>query len=124
MSNAIGLEIEMRRVDAHIAIIGLHGEMDIHTTPRAKAMMLRLLDEGCHHLIVNLQQASYLDSSALGALLGTLRRAREHGGSLHLVAPSRMVHRLLEITRLKMAFNIYATEHEAIIMVNQHDGGL
>jgi anti-anti-sigma factor len=115
--------MQTRRIDADTAVVALQGELDIYTTPRAKELLLRLLDDGCRYLIVNLREAAYLDSTALGALLGTLRRARERGGGLHLVAPTRAVHRLLEITRLTMAFPIYDTEHEAITIVGRGDGG-
>ncbi|HOS42449.1 MAG TPA: STAS domain-containing protein [Armatimonadota bacterium] len=122
MSNLIGLTVRTRRVNARTAVVTLEGEMDIFTTPRARATMLRLLDDGCHDLIVDLRQAAYLDSTALGALLGMLRRARERGGGVRLLAPSHSVYRLLEITRLTLAFPIDATEHDALAAVGGRQG--
>lgn len=122
MSDGIGLNLQTRRIDPLTAVVELQGEMDTYTTPRVRETMLRLLNDGCRHLIVDLRQASYLDSSALGALLGAHRRARERGGGVHLVSPTRAVHRLLEITRLTMAFAIHASEHEALATVSHGDG--
>jgi anti-sigma B factor antagonist len=93
--------------------VDLQGEMDVYTTPQAKAVMVELLEKGYHHLVVNLQRADYLDSTALGMLVGTLKRVREQGGDLRLVAPSPRIRRLLEITRLVNVFPIDATEQEA-----------
>lgn len=113
MSNAINLEIRTRRIDKHTAVIELQGEMDVYTTPQAKEAMLDLLEEGYHHLVVNLQRTDYLDSTALGVLVGMLKRVREQGGELRLVAPSPRIRRLFEITRLVNVFPIDATEQEA-----------
>lgn len=113
MSNAINLEVRTKCVDAHTAIVTLTGEMDMYTSPQAKEAMLDLLAQGYHHLVVNLQGTEYLDSTALGVLVGTLKRVREQGGDLRLVAPAPRIRRLLEITRLINVFPIDATEQEA-----------
>ncbi|HEY3377386.1 MAG TPA: STAS domain-containing protein [Armatimonadota bacterium] len=113
MGNTVNLQVHTRHIDAHTAIVDLQGEMDVYTTPQAKAVMVELLEKGYHHLVVNLQRADYLDSTALGMLVGTLKRVREQGGDLRLVAPSPRIRRLLEITRLVNVFPIDATEQEA-----------
>ena len=46
-------------------------------------------------------------------LVGTLKRVREQGGDLRLVAPPARIRRLLEITRLHEVFSIDASEQEA-----------
>ncbi len=119
MGNAINLEIHTRCVDEQTAIVDLAGEMDVYTTPQAKAAMLDLLEKGYHHLVVNLRQTDYLDSTALGVLVGTLKRVRERGGDLRLVAPSPRIRRLFEITRLINVFPIDASEQEATNKLKQ-----
>jgi anti-anti-sigma factor len=123
MSQMIGLQVQTRRVTPLTAVVALQGEMDVYTTPRVKVELQRLLDDGCLHLILDLRRAAYLDSSALGALLGAQRCARERGGGVALVAPAPPITRVLEITRLGMAFAIYATEREALATVERSDGG-
>jgi len=103
-------------------MVGVKGEMDVYTTPQAKEVMLGLLEKGYHHLVVNLQYAEYLDSTALGMLVGMLKRVREKGGNLRLVAPPARIRRLLEITRLNLIFPIDATEEEATANLNK--GGM
>lgn len=113
MGNTMNLEVRTERVQAHTAIVTLTGEMDVYTTPQAREAMLDLIADGYYHLVVNLSGTEYLDSTALGLLVGTLKRVREQGGDLRLVAPSPRVRRLLEITRLNNVFSIDATEQEA-----------
>jgi anti-sigma B factor antagonist len=119
VDNAINLEVRTQCVDNHTAIVALTGEMDVYTTPQAKAVMLDLLEKGYYHLVVNLQHTEYLDSTALGMLVGTLKRVREQGGDLRIVAPSARIRRLLEITRLINVFPIDASEQEATIKLKQ-----
>lgn len=119
MSHAINLDVQTKCVDEHTAIVTLNGEMDVYTTPQAKEAMLDLLAKGYYHLVVDLQGTEYLDSTALGVLVGTLKRVREQGGDLRLVAPTPRVRRLLEITRLINVFPIDATEGEATAKFQQ-----
>lgn len=119
MGNTVNLQVNTRRVDDRTAIVDLQGEMDVYTTPQAKEAMLDLLDKGYYHLVVNLQRAEYMDSTALGMLVGTLKRVREQGGDLRLVAPPARIRRLLEITRLVNVFPIDASEQEATENLNQ-----
>ena len=119
MGNTVNLQVQTRLLDDHTAIVALTGEMDVYTTPQAKEVMLDLLEKGYHHLVVNLQHADYLDSTALGMLVGTLKRVREQGGDLRLVAPPARIRRLLEITRLNLVFQIDATEQEATAHLNK-----
>ncbi len=119
MGNTMNLEVQTERVNAHTAVVTLIGEMDVYTTPQAREAMLHLIADGYYHLVVNLQGTEYLDSTALGVLVGTLKRVREQGGDLRLVAPSPRVRRLLEITRLINVFPIDATEQEATAYFEQ-----
>ena len=114
MGNVTNFAVETSVASAEAAIVVVIGEMDAFTTPQVKAAMLQMLDDGHRFLIVNLERAVYLDSTALGALVGGLKRAREKGGDLRLVAPTPRISRLLEITRLSKVFSIDATDEEAV----------
>ena len=113
MGNSVSLAIQTHTVDAHTAVVALTGEMDVYTTPQAKDVMLDLVQKGYYHLIVNLQRTDYMDSTAIGMLVGTLKRVREQGGDLRLVAPSSRIRRLLEITRLVNVFPVFDSEQQA-----------
>lgn len=88
------------RVERHDdrAVVHLSGEVDLATCPRLRDVLAELIDAGIYHLVVDLEQVSFLDSSGIGVLMGAHRRIREHGGSLRLAAPSAPVRRVLELT--------------------------
>ncbi len=72
-----------------------------------------MAERGVKRVIINLSKVEYLDSTGLGVLIGGLKRLREAGGNLVLVAPGMRIQRIFEITGLNKIFDIYATEEEA-----------
>ena len=63
------------------------------STPRRefKECMLELLDEGVDRLVVDLSGVTFIDSTALGVLIGGVRRVHGAGGAMALVVTSRAV---------------------------------
>jgi anti-sigma B factor antagonist len=102
------------RVERHDdrAVVHLSGEVDLATCPQLRDVLAGLIDGGIYHLVVDLEQVSFLDSSGIGVLMGAHRRIREHGGSLRLTAPSAHVRRVLELTGVTTVLPI-CTAHEA-----------
>lgn len=97
-----------------VAVIVLSGEVDIYTAPRFKERMLELLDAGVDHLVVDLSRVSFIDSTALGVLIGGVRRVNSTGGSMALVVVSRPVERVLSITGLDRVFSIHDNREAAL----------
>ena len=97
-----------------VAVIALSGEVDIYTAPRFKERMLELLDSGVANLVVDLSEVTFIDSTALGVLIGGVRRVNSAGGAMALVVVSRPVERVLSITGLDRVFTIHSTRDEAL----------
>ena len=98
------------------AVVHVNGEVDLATCPRLRDVLAELIDQGVYHLIVDLEQVSFLDSSGMGVLVSTLRRIRERDGSLRLTAPSPHVRRVLELTGITKLLPTYATLEEAALV--------
>jgi anti-sigma B factor antagonist len=110
----MNLKINTRHVDGKAAMIDLEGEVDVYTAPQLKQQIINMLDSGMFHVIVNLSAVEYIDSTALGVLIGGLKRLRERNGTLDLVCPNPRIKRIFEITGLDKIFDIYAAEDEAM----------
>ena len=76
------------------------GEVDVYTAPMLRDQMRELSAKGAVHLIADLGQVDFLDSTGLGALVGGLKRLREAGGSLALVISTPRILRIFQITGL------------------------
>jgi anti-sigma B factor antagonist len=60
------------------AVLQITGDLDAYTAPALRQRMLDLGDDGVVHVIADLRQVDFLDSTGLGVLIGGLKRFREH----------------------------------------------
>ena len=97
-----------------LGIVVLSGEVDIYTAPRFKECMVGLFDAGLDRLVVDMSAVTFIDSTALGVLIGGVRRAHTAGGAMALVVTNRAVERVLSITGLDSVFTIHATREAAL----------
>ena len=61
------------------------GDIDLAVAPSLRESLAELLDAGHCDIVVDLIDATFLDSVALGVLVGALEQCRQAGGDLHLV---------------------------------------
>ncbi len=106
--------VDHERLSADLAVITVAGEVDIYTAPHLKECLLGLLDEGVWRVVVDLSSVSFIDSTALGVLIGAVRRVNDNDGSMALVVTGRSVRRVLSITGLDRVLAIYDTRAAAI----------
>lgn len=96
------------------AVLRVTGEIDVYTAPQLRERVIELIANGRIHLIADLRDVEFLDSTGLGTLVGTLRRVRTQDGSLMLVTTSERILDIFDITGLSVAFTIYPSIPEAI----------
>ena len=112
MSDLFGVSSE--HAGDGLGVVALSGEVDIFTAPRFKACMVELLDTGVDRLVIDLSGVTFIDSTALGVLIGGVRRVQTAGGAMALVVTNRAVERVLSITGLDRVFTIHATRAAAL----------
>lgn len=112
MSAAFAVSAE--RPGEKLGVVALRGEVDIYTAPRFKESLLALLDDGVSDIVVDLGEVEFIDSTALGVLIGGVRRVNAAGGSMALVVGTRPVQRVLSITGLDKVFSIHPTREAAL----------
>jgi len=100
-----------------LPVIDVSGEVDIYTTPQFKEAVTEILQQGHIHIIINLTDVSYMDSSGFGTLLSATKRLRPQNGGIFLVGCNEAVSRMLDITRLNTIFTVVHTEEEAVAAV-------
>ena len=69
---------------------------------------------GRNCLVINFGAVEYLTSMTLGKLIMLNRKVQAANGRLALCHLSPMADEILEVTRLKPLFHIYATEQQAL----------
>ena len=88
--------------DPPTGVVALRGEQDGYSAPRLENELHALLDEALA-VVVDLTEATFLDSQSLSILLGVRHRAERSSLGFTVVLPREpytQVHRILEITGL------------------------
>ena len=111
---AVAFELSDHAIDSETHVIELRGEVDLYTAPEFKTHLHELIDEGKTHIVIDLSQVTYIDSTTLGVLVGGLKRLRRAGGSLVLVCTEASIVHIFDVTGLDQALPVYATVEEAI----------
>lgn len=97
----------MNRVPA--TVIQLEGELDVATVPALTRLVHGAMNAGATHLILDLRNLGFIDSTGLGALARLHHRAVQMGAVLILCNPSMTATKLFELTGLDMVLNIQHT---------------
>ncbi len=94
------------QVDAVPPVIAVSGEIDVATAPQLRECLHRVIAQGESTIVLDLLEVTFLDSTALGVLVGGLKRCRELGGDLHIVVADPRIVKIFEITGLTNVFTI------------------
>ncbi len=100
------------RTHKQIQVIELHGRFDAHVVPEVKAWQDAAAD--ISKIVVNLSGVHFVDSAALATLVRGMKRCRQQGGDLRICGLQQPVRIIFELTKLDKAFDIRASEAEAI----------
>jgi anti-sigma B factor antagonist len=114
----LNFHIHDEAVDASTHVIELGGEIDLYTAPEFKERMVKVIDEGKTHVVIDLSDATFIDSTTLGVLVGGVKRLRPSGGHMALVCTDQNIQKIFEITGLDRVFPIHATRAEALTDVS------
>jgi anti-sigma B factor antagonist len=98
--------------DTHLIAVG--GELDMSAAPDLRASIDGALEDGAVTLLVDLSEATFIDSTAIGTLMAALNRLKASGGSLEIVCTEPNLLRVFEIVGLNRQLSIHATTDAAL----------
>jgi anti-sigma B factor antagonist len=84
------------------------------TQQQFKDAVLKLLEQGQKHIILDFSRVRNVNSAGLGSLITLFSRTRSVGGEFILAAVPQNVRNLLHITRLDTVFVITDTVEDAL----------
>ena len=73
-----------------------------------------LLGQGNKNILLNFSNVSYIDSTGVGALVGSFTTIRNQGGQMKLTNLSQRVQDILLVTKLLTVFDVYEKEQDAV----------
>jgi anti-sigma B factor antagonist len=113
-SGAVAFAVIRRELDEHTGVLSVEGELDLASAPSLKWALADLLGAGYNHVVVDFSLVTFIDSTALGVLVGAKRRLKA-GERLAIACAHPDVLNIFELTGLDAMFDIFSTFEDALV---------
>ncbi len=110
-------------LDAQRHLVAVRGEIDLFTAPELKQVLTEAVEQGKSRVVVDLSETTFLDSTALGVLIGAVKRLRSREGALAIVNRDQSIAKTFEITGLDQVFTILPSRDEALSALDAEPAG-
>ena len=108
------MDIDVRSQGA-VKVIKLRGRLNLgETVDRLRATIEDLLGAGNKQLVLDIEELNMVDSSGIGLLTRSLTNAKQQGGSLKLVNPSKFVMQTLKLVGILSLFEVFQDTDAAV----------
>lgn len=102
-------------VESDVLVVRLEGELDHHEASDLRNSWQEVMRSyDIRHIVLNLEQLKFMDSSGLGVILGRYRELQPLGGEMIICAISPMVKRLFDMSGLFKIMREASGEEEAL----------
>ena len=114
-SEGVGaLDIETKTLDG-VKLVKLRGRLSMGPPlDRFNATMTELLGQGQNRIILDLEEVPTIDSSGIGMLVRHLTSAKQSGGAIRLLKPSKFTVQTLKMVGLLNLFTTFEDSSEAV----------
>jgi len=110
----VSMRINTREVQG-VTILDISGRITLgDETGTLRDAVRDLLSKGIKKIVLNLADVSYIDSTGVGELVGSLMSVRNAGGDLKLMNLSEKVKDVVHVTKLYTVFDIKEDEFTAV----------
>jgi anti-sigma B factor antagonist len=110
----MSMKVATRQVDG-VTILDLSGRITLgEGSVTLRDAVHDVVAKGSKHILLNLENISYIDSSGIGELVSAFTSVKNSGGELKLLNLTKKVHDLLQITKLYTVFDIWDNEASAV----------
>ena len=96
------------------SLIDLRGRLTFFEVGVLRENVTRLLSEGHKHIVLNLSELHYVDSSGIGELARIYVMVLKGGGEMKAVGLSRNIEKILKVTHLYQVFPEFPDEESAL----------
>jgi anti-anti-sigma factor len=94
--------------------VSVVGELDQSTAPELRTALADAIGDPERSLLVDLSDCNFIDSTGLSLLVETKRRLAEDERRFGVCCADADVRRLLELTGIDQAVNLFDTRDEAV----------
>ena len=102
-----------REVKNNYQLFRLTGLLDAFSEATFRKVLSKCIEEGPKHLILDLSQIDFVDSSGLGALVQLVKKAQTLEGTLQIVSNPRVT-QTVKLVRLEKFLSLQPSVDEAV----------
>jgi len=95
-------------------VVTVSGDADLYAAANVERELMRLVQDGKPSIVVDLTDATFIDSTMLRVLLNVSKQLRPGGGELLVVCQEHNIRKIFEITLLDRVFSIFNTREAAV----------
>jgi stage II sporulation protein AA (anti-sigma F factor antagonist) len=102
-------------ISDHGAIVLVDGDLDMETAPQLERHLADQIADGHRHLVLDLTEATFLDSTALRVLITTVAPLQDEADAAVVLAGTHgIVERALATSGIGQMFTSFPTRREAV----------
>ncbi len=108
------MQIRKKQTDSGTTIVELEGMLVLgHESRSVESTIEKLVHDGMKKIIVDLAKVSYVDSSGVGVLVGSLGHCKRGGSAMRLVGVRGNILKIMQLTRVDLVLPLDASLEEA-----------
>jgi stage II sporulation protein AA (anti-sigma F factor antagonist) len=109
---SLNIDIEIKQ---DVLCIRLSGELDHHTADELREKATNAIERNdIRHIVLNLEDLSFMDSSGLGVIIGRYKQIKQVHGEMVVCAISPAIQRLFDMSGLFKILKLEPTEEFAL----------
>ncbi|MGA9876789.1 MAG: STAS domain-containing protein [Solirubrobacteraceae bacterium] len=108
--------ISQRELDGSTCALSVEGELELVSAPRLKWALTDALGAGYSQVVLDLSRVTFIDSTALGVLVG-VQRGLDASARLAIAGAHSQVLRIFDLSGLCGMFDIFSTFDDALAHV-------
>ncbi|MGQ4385606.1 STAS domain-containing protein [Streptomyces sp. SAS_270] len=113
----LAIDVTVPRED--VVLVGVKGFLDVDTATELHHHLANQMVHGRRHLLLDLSEVPFMDSSGINIILKAYQEARRVGGSVRLISPAPAVQRILDLTGVTLTVPSSETSEDALIATGQ-----
>ncbi|MER5432563.1 STAS domain-containing protein [Streptomyces sp. NPDC002588] len=115
--NPLSVEVSVVRED--IVLVTVEGHLDLDTATEFQAHLANQFHHGRRHFLLDLSDVPFMDSSGMNIILRVYQQARELPGSVHVIAPTPAVRRVLDLTGVSLTVPVSDKVDDALALIDR-----
>lgn len=93
------------------------GDVDFSVAPELKRRIVGCIEAGDRRIVVDLTATGFVDSTAIGVLVGALKRLHDQDGSLAVVCDNEDVRNIFSVVGLENVIPLHRSHQDALALL-------